>query len=147
MNLHPVGLDQAILSDFILEGHFALHIRRMRELYAARLAELQEAARKYLADLLDISSVRASLSTTGLLPIPKGMNSHQVEAAATARGIEVMALDRFSLTGKVASDLLLGFGPFDEREIRGAVSNLAVVLEEMQTCGNRVPHPATGKRA
>jgi len=35
-----------------------------------------------------------------------------VEAAATARGIEVMALDRFSLTGKVASGLLLGFGPF-----------------------------------
>jgi len=145
VDLHPVGLDQAILSDFILEGHFARHIRRMRELYAARLAALQEAAQKYLAGLLEISPVRAGLSTTGLLP--KGMSSHQVEAAAAARGIEVIALDRFSLTGKVASGLLLGFAPFDEREIRGAVSNLAAVLDEMQRSRTQVPHPSTRRRA
>jgi len=35
---HPPLLEQAILCDFITEGHFARHIRRMRELYAERLA-------------------------------------------------------------------------------------------------------------
>jgi GntR family transcriptional regulator/MocR family aminotransferase len=34
---HPPLLEQAILCDFITEGHFARHIRRMRELYAERL--------------------------------------------------------------------------------------------------------------
>ena len=35
---HAPLLDQAALCDFITEGHFARHIRRMRELYSERLA-------------------------------------------------------------------------------------------------------------
>jgi len=126
VDLHPAGLDQAILSDFILEGHFARHIRRMRELYAKRLTALQEAAQKYLAGLLDISPIRAGLSTAGFLR--NGMSSRQAEAAAAARGIEVRALDRFSLTRSASSGLMLGFAPFDEREIGRGVAALAEVL-------------------
>jgi GntR family transcriptional regulator/MocR family aminotransferase len=127
VDLHPSGLDQAILSDFILEGHFARHIRRMRGLYAKRLTALQEAAQKYLAGLLDISPLRAGLSTTGFLR--NGMSSRQAEAAAAAHGVEVIALDRFSLTPTVAPGLLLGFAPFDEREIGRGVATLAAALD------------------
>lgn len=126
VDLHPSGLDQAILSDFILEGHFARHIRRMRELYAKRLTALQQAAQKYLAGLLDISPIRAGLSTAGFLR--NGMSSRQAEAAAAARGIEVRALDRFSLTRSASGGLMLGFAPFDEREIGRGVATLAAVL-------------------
>lgn len=128
VDLHPSGLDQAILSDFILEGHFARHIRRTRGLYAKRLMALQEAAQKHLAGLLDISPIRAGLSTTGFLR--NGMRSRQAEAAAAARGIEVMALDRFSLTPTVSRGLLLGFAPFNEHEIDRAVATLAAVLAD-----------------
>src|SRR5207244_4911249 len=37
---HPPLLEQAVLCDFITEGHFARHIRRMREIYAERLQVL-----------------------------------------------------------------------------------------------------------
>src|SRR5580692_4640415 len=64
---HPPLLEQAILCDFITEGHFARHIRRMRELYAERLKVLLDSARSRLAGRLDISTVEAGLQTLGWL--------------------------------------------------------------------------------
>jgi len=37
---HPIGIDQVVLCDFMEEGHLGRHMRRMRELYAARLDAL-----------------------------------------------------------------------------------------------------------
>ena len=51
---HAPLLDQAVLCDFITEGHFARHIRRMRELYAERLAVFLESSRSRLDGLLEI---------------------------------------------------------------------------------------------
>ena len=64
---HPPLIDQAILCDFIVEGHFARHVRRMRELYAERLGVLLDAAHEQLAGLLEISDVEAGLRTVGWL--------------------------------------------------------------------------------
>src|SRR5207237_5355570 len=58
-------LDQAVLCDFIQEGHLGRHLRRMRELYAERLGVLIESARENLAGLLEISSAEAGLQTVG----------------------------------------------------------------------------------
>jgi GntR family transcriptional regulator/MocR family aminotransferase len=60
---HPPLLEQAVLCDFIVEGHFARHIRRMREIYAERLQVLLESAKAKLADSLEISNVEAGLQT------------------------------------------------------------------------------------
>src|SRR5262249_51914768 len=56
---HAPLLEQAVLCDFISEGHFGRHLRRMREVYAERLAVLLESAAKSLAGLLEISKVEA----------------------------------------------------------------------------------------
>ena len=37
---HVPLLEQLVLTDFIEEGHFARHVRRMREVYAERLSVL-----------------------------------------------------------------------------------------------------------
>src|SRR6266545_4621886 len=50
-------LEQAILCDFITEGHLARHIRRMRQPYAGRLEAFLDAARRHLRGLLDIPSI------------------------------------------------------------------------------------------
>jgi len=34
---HPPTLDQAILAEFILEGHFGHHVRCMRQIYGERM--------------------------------------------------------------------------------------------------------------
>src|SRR5204863_3642283 len=47
-------LTQAVVADFIAEGHFARHIRRMRTLYAARQEALVRAVRRELGGVIDV---------------------------------------------------------------------------------------------
>jgi GntR family transcriptional regulator/MocR family aminotransferase len=126
-DIHPSGLDQSILCDFIVEGHFGRHIRRMRELYAKRLVALQQGVRRYLAGVLDVPPIQAGLNTVGFLR--NGITSRQAEAAALAHGIEAIALSRFALKRTDVQALLLGFAAFDEREIHRGIVNLAAALE------------------
>src|SRR5262249_984903 len=77
VDFYPPALIQATLCDFMTAGHLGRHIRKMRELYANRLGALEDAARRYLAGLLDISHVRAGLSTVGFLQ--NGMSGQKAE--------------------------------------------------------------------
>jgi len=121
------GLDQAILCDFIVEGHLGRHIRRMRDLYGGRLEALLDAGQEYLRGLLDFSDIQAGLHTTGLLR--NGMMSRAAEAAGLAKGIEIMGLDRLTLRRTDLNGLVLGFAAFDEEEIRSGIATLAGALE------------------
>jgi GntR family transcriptional regulator / MocR family aminotransferase len=120
------SFDQAVLGDFITDGHLARHLRRMRSLYAERLATLMEGARQHLDGLLEISNVRAGLYTIGYLK--NGMASRQAEMLAAAKGLEVLAVDRCTLRRPDPKALLLGFGGFDEQAIRQGLIRLAKAL-------------------
>ncbi len=126
-DLHGTGLDQAIMCDFIVEGHLGRHIRRMRELYGGRLAALLEGGQKYLDGLLEIARIHAGLYTMGFLR--NGMTSQQAENAASAQDVETMGLHRFTLGRADVRGLLLGFAAFDEARIRGGLIDLAAALE------------------
>jgi GntR family transcriptional regulator/MocR family aminotransferase len=69
-----------VLCDFITEGHFGRHLRRMREVYAERRSVLQESAEENLGGLLEVTGVEAGLQTAAWLC--GGLTG---EAAATAR--------------------------------------------------------------
>jgi GntR family transcriptional regulator / MocR family aminotransferase len=125
---HPPLIDQAILCDFIVEGHFARHVRRMRELYAERLGVLLDAARHHLAGLLEISDVEAGLRTVGWLQ--RGISAEQVAKAAAERDVEVVPLGRYAYGRSRPNGLVLGFAAVDGRELRRGVEELARVLEE-----------------
>ena len=124
---HAQLLDQAVLSDFITEGHFGRHLRRMRGVYAERLSVLLQSARENLAGLLDISGVEAGLQTVGWLH--GGISGEPAARAAAARNVEVVPLGRYT-RGRVAQDgLQLGFAAVDAREIQRGVKELAVALQ------------------
>lgn len=127
VDCYPSGLSQAVLCDFITEGHMGRHIRRMREMYANRLGALQAAGIKHLAGLLDISPIQAGLNTAAFLR--DGVTSRQGEAMATSVGIEALALDRFAVGPIDVNGLLLGFAAFDEYAIDCGARILAAVLE------------------
>jgi GntR family transcriptional regulator/MocR family aminotransferase len=127
VDFYPPALIQATLCDFMTAGHLGRYIRKMREMSATRLGALKDAARRYLAGLLDISNVRAGLSTVGFLQ--NGMSGRNAERAAAERGIEVLGLHRFALQAKSTEGLLIGFAAFTEHEIKQAVVNLAAALE------------------
>jgi GntR family transcriptional regulator / MocR family aminotransferase len=125
---NAVGLEQAILADFIGEGHLGRHMRRMRELYANRLQTLRHECDKHLQGVLEIPNVKAGLYAVGFLR--NGMSSRQAESAAMSHGIETMALDRFMMSGTDPKGILLGFAAFDDRVIRRGVATLAAALSK-----------------
>lgn len=59
---------QAILTDFMAEGHFASHIRRVRVLYAERRHLMREAIKRNFGDSLPIAGDDAGLHLALLLP-------------------------------------------------------------------------------
>lgn len=127
-DFRSVNLDQAVLCDFIVDGHLGRHLRRMRNLYARRLEALIAGGERCLKGLLKISSVRAGLYTVGFLE--NGMSSRQAETAAAARGVEVFGLDRYILKRPDPKGLLLGFAAFDETAIRKGLLQLAAALDQ-----------------
>jgi GntR family transcriptional regulator/MocR family aminotransferase len=119
-------IDQAILCDFIAEGHFARHIRRMRELYAERLSVFLDAVGEKLSGLLEVSQVEAGLQTVGRLK--NGMSANRAAAAAAKHDVEVVPLSRYA-SGRTRSDsLVLGFAAVDARELRRGVEQLGRAL-------------------
>ena len=131
---HAPLLDQLVLSDFIAEGHFGRHLRRMREVYAERLSVLLEEARTRLAGLLEISNVEAGLQTAGWLSA--GMNAESTAVAAAKRNVEVTPLNRYSHGQVVREGLQLGFAALEAKEIRRGVAELAIALE----CERKASH-------
>ena len=124
---HAPMLTQAVLCDFIAQGHFARHVRRMREIYAERRGALLEAARERLAGALAITGVDAGLQTAAWLTA--GHDAIQVEARAAERDVNVTALGRYAHGRTRPQGLHLGFAAVDVTEIRRGVRELASVLE------------------
>ncbi len=123
-------LEQAVLCDFITEGHFGRHLRRMREVYAERLSVLLDAARERLPGLLEISPVEAGLQTVGWLG--RGIEGEAAAEAAAARGVEVTPLSRYYRGHPVSEGLQLGFAAVDAHEIRRGVRELAIALTPLE---------------
>ncbi len=124
---HAAVMDQAVLCDFIAEGHFGRHVRRMREVYAERLAVLLRAAADHLEDLVEISPVEAGLQTSATFR--HDIDAAAVTDAAAGSGIEVIPLSRYSSRPLRRDGLVLGFAAVDAREIRRGMKGLAPILE------------------
>lgn len=125
-----------MLCDFITDGHFGRHLRRMREIYAERLSVLMECGRQNLKGLLEISNVEAGLNTAAWLC--GGIDEVSAAKAAAERGVEVTPLSLYSRGPLARSGFQLGFAAVDPREIRRGVRELAAALEgELKTPGRR----------
>ncbi len=120
-------LDQAVLCDFITEGHFARHIRRMRELYAERLGVFLESARSRLGRSAGDSRRRSGTAYRGLAGSRNSCRAAAKEAAK--HDVEVIPLSRYASRRSGRQGLLLGFAAVDTRELRRGVEELARALE------------------
>ncbi|HEY6286365.1 MAG TPA: PLP-dependent aminotransferase family protein, partial [Ktedonobacteraceae bacterium] len=130
IDLHPPTLGQVILTDFLNEGHFGRHIRRMRELYGTRQAALVSAAAQELTGLLDVRSNEAGMNLIGWLP--QDMNDQRASEVAAAYGIEAPPLSTFRIESENSQGLLLGYTAFSEDEIRVGVQRLGEALRSMK---------------
>jgi len=119
----PPAMSQAILCDFLVEGHFGRHLRRMRELYAERQTALREGLRRRLSGVLEPPSWEAGLCAPAFLV--NGTTSQDAERLADQHGVTAPGLHHHMLKRTDVQGVLLGFAAFRPEQIQEGVSKLA----------------------
>jgi len=135
LDRHAPLVEQAVLAQFIAEGHFGRHIRRTRMLYAERQAALVEAAERELAGLLEISRAESGMHLVGYLP--EGVDDQAASDVAASFGVEASALSAYALLPQPRGGLLLGYTAFSQPDIRQGVRRLAQALQSDVAPGRR----------
>ena len=108
---------QAALADFMEQGHYAAHIRRMRLIYASRRAALLALVQRWLGP----QWIHPFDSPAGLhvvLQLPEGLSDVRIAQAAAAQGVHVRALSRYYADKNAAQGLLLGFACVPEADMQ-----------------------------
>ena len=121
-------LEQAVLADFIQEGHFDRHVRRSRARYLERRDVLLEAGARHLTGLVDLRKTSAGFQLAGQLL--NGISDTQATARAAEQNVDLTPLSSFYLHGVAAppATILLGFAALPNRAIRAGVERLAAAL-------------------
>jgi len=119
-------LYQLVLTDFIREGHFARHIRRMRILYMERKNALVAAIRKQIGSVLEVIVADAGMHLVGLLP--PGVDDCAIARQAAKLGVSAMPLSSCCLRRPARGGLVLGYGATSEKQIQEGVRKLATCL-------------------
>src|SRR5262249_58737826 len=89
----PATLQQAVVSEFMQQGHFAAHIRRMRQLYREQRDALAEALTRRAADRLDVALPDQGMHLVAYLR--DGSSDIAMEATAQPAGIVGRAISPF----------------------------------------------------
>ncbi|MGA7924914.1 MAG: PLP-dependent aminotransferase family protein [Candidatus Sulfotelmatobacter sp.] len=128
---------QEVLADFIREGHFSRHIRRMRSLYAERRMTLIECLRQELGLTGEVSGAHAG---TYLVLTLNGISERAITERAAGRGLWLLPLSPFYASKPSRQGLVLGYGSTPLEEIPKAVRKLREVLAG-SVAGTRMNHP------
>jgi GntR family transcriptional regulator / MocR family aminotransferase len=126
LDRHPPTLEQAVLTEFILEGHFGHHVRRMRQIYAERSDALSAASRELLLGQVDVVQAISGMRTIAW--IRTGQRDTEVVERARGLGLETSALSDFTLRHFHRDALVLGFAGCSPAELRRGVAVLSGAL-------------------
>ena len=125
-------LQQAVLAEFIAEGHFTSHIRKMRTLYGQRRQTLLDAAARRYGDALPAVGGDAGLHL--VMQLPEGTDDRAVARAALERNIVVRPLSGYyAEPARAPSGLLIGYACVPDDEIAPAFDTLADAIDTTLT--------------
>ncbi|MDI3284263.1 PLP-dependent aminotransferase family protein [Polyangium sp. 15x6] len=119
-------LAQVALAEFMGEGHFVSHLRRMRELYAERRSALLEAIASELGGAVEVIGSNAGLDLCVWLP--PGVDDRAAAQALAAHAVVATPLSAVAIRPLQRGGLLLGFAAFKPVRLRAAVVAMGAAL-------------------
>jgi len=121
-------LPQATVADFMEQGHFARHLRKMRSLYAERRAYLVEALAQEVGERIEVQPQAGGIHV--LARIEAGQDDRALVAAAQAHGLGLQALGDWRVGSSDRGGLLMGFTNFATPDMAvAAVRRLRDVMD------------------
>ena len=126
MDLGSPHFYQAVLTDFMTEGHFARHIRRMRLLYSERRAALVDSLHNEFGPAVEILGAEAGMHLVMILP--KGFRDAEIANKAAHEKLWLWPLSTAYLGKTARQGFILGFGSTPAAEMPQAVGRFRDAL-------------------
>jgi GntR family transcriptional regulator / MocR family aminotransferase len=123
----PPHLTQAVMADFIRDGHFARHIRRMRPIYAERRRVLVGELERELGDELEIVGDEAGMHLATFLA--SNRNDREIAAKAVQQSLCLSSLSSLYLGTTPRRGFVLGFGNTKANAISQGVQHLKRLVQ------------------
>ncbi|CUK17299.1 HTH-type transcriptional regulatory protein GabR [Ruegeria denitrificans] len=123
-------IPQPALATFMNSGEFAMHLRRMRRVYARRQNHLLSA----LAPVSNLLKLQPDSSGMHLCvelrtALSNRMTDVEISKRADERGLRISALSEQCVLPRKIQGLLLGYAAFEEDIISNAADRLATIIQ------------------
>jgi GntR family transcriptional regulator/MocR family aminotransferase len=125
-------VDQLALADFLVQGQFDRHLRRMRPVYRRRRDALLTAIAEWLPGFEPVG-IAAGLHLVAWLP--PDLDEAALVAAAAARGLGVYGVTPYRLDSTGPGGLIFGYADLSEREIAAGIVILSEAVAEIRASG------------
>ena len=121
---------QATLADFIRQGYFAKHLRRMRALYSRRQERFVELCRQHLSEWIRVSQNDSGMQLFGRFVRP--FDDREVAAMALSFGVDVQPVSANYHSDPPQHGLLLGYAGLNDRQSLAVISALRTTFQKME---------------
>jgi GntR family transcriptional regulator/MocR family aminotransferase len=125
---HASALEQSVMADFIADGHFGRHLRRMQRVYRERRQALVDSLARWTSNHLALLPSLAGLHVAGFLP--KGFDVEELVQRAFEAGVGLYSIAPFYL-GRARPGLIFGYGGCTVTEIEEGARRLGGILRSM----------------
>ncbi len=129
-------LTQAALADFISEGHFSRHLRKMRKLYQQKQQLAQQLASQYLPDW-QLHALHAGLHLVLRCPaaLQAAFDGPLIQQRLAAAGYAPALLSKYQFAGETAAGLVIGIANVSPADLERGLQLIAAI------CGATPRHP------
>jgi GntR family transcriptional regulator / MocR family aminotransferase len=121
MDIAPATFSQAVLADFISEGHFSRHIRRMRMLYSERRNALVNSISAEIGPGFEVTGSEAGMH---VCVIRDGIRDREIAARAARVDLSIVPLSSCYAGERRRQGFILGFGSTPAADMSNAVRRL-----------------------
>ena len=116
-------LQQKTLANFMVDGNFNAHIRKMRLTYRQRRDRLISSLEQHAPDLFELEPCHAGMHLIGWLKVPQASDS-EVAECIWAAGVDCLPISIFCDKQRLRPGIVLGFACAVEDQIEGNVMRL-----------------------
>src|SRR5579862_4505391 len=128
MDIAPPDFFQHVVADFMDEGHFARHLRRMRVLYREQRSALVKCLGEQLGTMVQVLGSEAGLHLPVAMKSSRGMSDVEIAERAACQNLWLWPLSPYYAGKPSRSGFVLGFGGTRVEEIPPAVNVLRKLL-------------------
>lgn len=130
MSRQPPGVEQAILAEFITQGHLERHLKATLRIYRERQEALTAAIEESGRGLLQTSPKGTGMYLVAWLRA--GIDDRAAARMAAKHGVDAIPLSTFCIRPLRRKGLVLGYSAYEPSRIRASVRQLCSILSRVR---------------